>query len=174
MKEVQDNTAELEKEAKRLKAENDSLRKLLNAKRYKMADKVANSYNAMLPVGTKRRNIVGKSLNAVRRVGNIKTKRKIDSIEKLMKKYPNVLIVSGTAWNTPLPQRSHQLTKEFAKNKNLLVLYYEMDVSFNKCKRLDENVMLISGRDVLFSLILDKNRMDILCLAMLAMLSLRV
>ena len=158
MKEVQDNTAELEKEAKRLKAENDSLRKLLNAKRYKMADKVANSYNAMLPVGTKRRNIVGKSLNAVRRVGNIKTKRKIDSIEKLMKKYPNVLIVSGTAWNTPLPQRSHQLTKEFAKNKNLLVLYYEMDVSFNKCKRLDENVMLISGRDVLFSLILDKKQ----------------
>ena len=155
---MQDNTAELEKEAKRLKAENDSLRKLLNAKRYKMADKVANSYNAMLPVGTKRRNIVGKSLNAVRRVGNIKTKRKIDSIEKLMKKYPNVLIVSGTAWNTPLPQRSHQLTKEFAKNKNLLVLYYEMDVSFNKCKRLDENVMLISGRDVLFSLILDKKQ----------------
>lgn len=155
---MQDNTAELEKEAKRLKAENDSLRKLLNAKRYKMADKVANSYNAMLPVGTKRRNIVGKSLNAVRRVGNIKTKRKIDSIEKLMKKYPNVLIVSGTAWNTPLPQRSHQLTKEFAKNKNLLVLYYEMDVSFNKCKRLDENVMLISGRDVLFLLILDKKQ----------------
>lgn len=158
MKEVQDNTAKLEKEVKRLKAENDSLRKLLNAKRYKMADKVANSYNAMLPVGTKRRNIVGKSLNAARRVGNIKTKRKIDSIEKLMKKYPNVLIMSGTAWNTPLPQRSHQLTKEFAKNKNLLVLYYEMDISFNKCKRLDENVMLISGRDVLFSLILDKKQ----------------
>ena len=158
MKEVQDNTAKLEKEVKRLKAENDSLRKLLNAKRYKMADKVANSYNVMLPVGTKRRNIVGKSLNAARRVGNIKTKRKIDSIEKLMKKYPNVLIVSGTAWNTPLPQRSHQLTKEFAKNKNLLVLYYEMDISFNKCKRLDENVMLISGRDVLFSLILDKKQ----------------
>lgn len=158
MKEVQDNTAKLEKEVKRLKAENDSLRKLLNAKRYKMADKVANSYNVMLPVGTKRRNIVGKSLNAARRVGNIKTKRKIDSIEKLMKKYPNVLIMSGTAWNTPLPQRSHQLTKEFAKNKNLLVLYYEMDISFNKCKRLDENVMLISGRDVLFSLILDKKQ----------------
>ena len=155
---MQDNTAKLEKEVKRLKAENDSLRKLLNAKRYKMADKVANSYNVMLPVGTKRRNIVGKSLNAARRVGNIKTKRKIDSIEKLMKKYPNVLIVSGTAWNTPLPQRSHQLTKEFAKNKNLLVLYYEMDASFNKCKRLDENVMLISGRDVLFSLILDKKQ----------------
>lgn len=155
---MQDNTAKLEKEVKRLKAENDSLRKLLNAKRYKMADKVANSYNVMLPVGTKRRNIVGKSLNAARRVGNIKTKRKIDSIEKLMKKYPNVLIVSGTAWNTPLPQRSHQLTKEFAKNKNLLVLYYEMDISFNKCKRLDENVMLISGRDVLFSLILDKKQ----------------
>ena len=65
---MQDNTAKLEKEVKRLKAENDSLRKLLNAKRYKMADKVANSYNVMLPVGTKRRNIVGKSLNAARRV----------------------------------------------------------------------------------------------------------
>ena len=142
-----------------LKKENEDLRKIISSKRYQFANKLATSYNTIFPLGSKRRSIVGKSLNGINKVKKNKVKKNINELKKISKDFKKIIIVSGIVWNTPLPQRSHQLALEFAKRKDILVVYYEIDNFSDRCKKVKNNLVVISGKQLLFSMsVIDKQK----------------
>ena len=158
MDDLRSRIEDLIKENDRLINENESLKRMLGAKRYRIAEKLANSYNALLPVGTKRRRMIIKSTSLLKKISDRRTSRIVESIKGRSGNYKKVIVISGTAWGTPLPQRSHQLAKEFAKHNDILVIYYELDDSYKRFKVIQDNLILLNDKSVLLSIRIGKDQ----------------
>lgn len=138
-------------ENKRLKTENKSMQKILQSKRFKAAEKIANTVNEILPEGTARRKIVSSVKVPVRVCRQKKINARVRKIEKMIKKYDKVVVMHSIPWNTPLRQRPHHLARCLAE-QGAMVIYLEPDEPIKKLRIISENFITINAWDILFRL----------------------
>lgn len=149
---TREEIAEILKENKRLKSENASMQKVLNSKRFRMAEKVANVYNAMFPEGTVRRKTLNASLTPVRKVSEYKARADVRKVEKLIPKGKKVIVLHSIPWNTPLRQRPHHLAKCLAAQDDVTVIYFEPDEQLKGLRVISENFLTTNSWKVILEL----------------------
>ncbi len=144
-------------ENKRLRVENSSMQKILQSKRFRFAEKVANTYNAVMPEGSGRRKIIS-------RVGGLVNKRKqkkelkdVRKIERMVNKYDRIIIMHSIPWNTPLRQRPHHLARCLA-NEGAMVIYLEPDEPIKKMRIVEKNFVTINNWEMIFQLRLSEQK----------------
>ena len=107
------NQTEITEELKRLRLENAELKKLVNSKRFKFAEKIATKYNIILPANTARRKVVSyiiRSLfNASILIENLLDKKISQKLQTISKNYDKIFVISSIDWDTKLRQRPHHL-----------------------------------------------------------------
>ena len=141
----------------RLKKENESINKILNSKRFRAAEKIANVYNALIPEGTIRRKAVRGLLLPIKKNIAYKRKKNIRKIERVIGKNKKVLVIHSIPWDTPLRQRPHHLAKCLAKDKDVLIIYFEPDEQVRSFRFIDKNFITINSWEVIFSINHKKN-----------------
>lgn len=151
-------------ENKALKQENHNLncelysaKLMLNSKRFRFADGVANLYNGILPVGTVRRRIVAKAAVPARAISKRRATSEIRKIERLLSPHKNIIIMQSIPWNTPLRQRPHHLAKCLA-DQGFFVIYLEQDEALVKFRQLEKNFITVNSLDIIMQLHLKKNK----------------
>ncbi|MBQ3296199.1 glycosyltransferase [Candidatus Saccharibacteria bacterium] len=145
----------LERQNDILRRENKYLHDLISSKRFKFAEKVATSYNAVFPKNTKRRNAlekVGKAGKSVLDTKQIRRDRKIASeILKLAKGYENVIVLNSVPWDLKLKQRPHHLADEFSK-LGFFVVYLEYDNPLRDFRTIRENLVTVNSEKYIMKL----------------------
>ena len=66
---------ELKKEKAALERENSELKLLISSKRFRLANKMGNSFNSLFPVGSRRRSVVKRAAGQISRINNAKRQR---------------------------------------------------------------------------------------------------
>ena len=148
---------QLIEENKRLKTENSSMQKILQSKRFRYAEKLANTYNVFLPAGSSRRKVVSAFGAPARAIKKRATEKNIRKINKIMNKHDKVIIMHSIPWNTPLRQRPHHLARCLA-DLGVMVIYLEPDEPVKSIRIIDTNFVTINSWDVLFRLKLMKGK----------------
>lgn len=138
-------------ENKRLKLENASMQKILQSKRFKFAEKVANTYNVVLPEQSKRRKIVSSMYAPVRNIKKNKALKNIRKIERLASRHEKIVVMHSIPWNTPLRQRPHHLAKCLA-DEGVMVIYLEPDEPIKNMRILGDNFVTINSWEMIFQL----------------------
>ena len=138
-----------------LKRENKYLKKLVNSKRFHFAEKVATSYNLMLPKNTKRRDFAekvgltcGKILN-IRK--NKQKKRIVKKICKIAQNYDRIIVLNSVPWDLKLKQRPHHLADEFSK-MGFFVIYLEYDNVLQNFRVIRDNLITVNSEQFIMDL----------------------
>ena len=109
----------LQKENQKLQLENRGLKKVLNSRRFRMAEKIANSLNNVFPKNTKRRYVAGTILRGAtfitRIPHHIYDRYILRHIYRLAKNYDKIIVIDSIPWDVQLKQRPHHLAEEFSK-----------------------------------------------------------
>ena len=116
---------ELIEENAKLKSELSSLKKVVNSKRFKTANKAANYFNQLFPVTSRRRRVVNSILNFSKKKNKAGLKKEEKKILKFINNKSEIIIICGTPFSTPLKQRSHHLAECLA-DLGVAVVYYEL------------------------------------------------
>lgn len=140
------------KENKRLKLENASMVKILDSKRFRMAEKVANVYNAVFPDGSIRRKGLLIAAAPARIMSKYKNDKYIRKIEKKIGKNKKVLVIHSIPWNTPLRQRPHHLAKCLANHKDIFVVYFEPDEQLKNYREISNNFVTVNSWRIIFDI----------------------
>ncbi|MBR3144223.1 glycosyltransferase [Candidatus Saccharibacteria bacterium] len=149
------STAEIEeliKENKKLRIENESMKKILDSKRFRAAEKIADTMNAVLPEGTKRRKAlkaVAKPLGGIARNKSGRLTSKINVATANKKK---IIVIHSIVWNAPLKQRPHHLAKNLAKNKDVVVIYFEPSERLRSFRKISNNLFTTNSWNVIYNL----------------------
>lgn len=128
-------------ENKKLKLENSSMKKMLNSKRFLAADRIANTFNALLPEGTRRRGAVNRIEKSIKAVTNRKVKRIIKNINRIKKDKKKVIVIQSIVWDAPLKQRPHHLARCLAGDNNVLVVYFEPAEQLHAFRKITSNLV---------------------------------
>ena len=148
MKELEDRIKSLERQNDILKRENKYLKSLVNSKRFKFAEKIANGYNGVFPKNTRRRNATEKVGRAGKRVLSVKkrhTERKIiNNICKMARGYKKAIVLNSVPWDLKLKQRPHHLATEFSK-LGFFVVYLEYDNPLQKFRVVNKNLVTVNS-----------------------------
>lgn len=139
-------------ENERLKKELSSMQKVLQSKRFRMAEKVANTYNALVPVGTVRRKCVYSMVAPIKMIKRKKNSRIKNNIERLIKNKKVVIVLHSIPWETPLMQRPHHLAKCLADDNDVLLIYFEPDEQLKKFRKINQNLITVNSWDVVLNL----------------------
>ena len=137
-------------ENKRLKVENDSMQKVLNSKRFRAAEKIANTYNAVVPEGTSRRKVVGIFMRPVKALVRYRAEWLTRKVEKCIGNNKKVIVMHSIPWNTPLRQRPHHLAKALTRDKKVVVVYLEPDEQLNKFRKISDRFLTVNSWEVVF------------------------
>ncbi len=144
-------------ENRRLRTENSSMQKILDSKRFKFADKVANTYNLLLPEGTIRRKTMTSLGVPIKYLKQKKELKNVKKIEKMIGRYDKIVVMHSIPWNTPLRQRPHHLAKCLA-DVGVMVIYLEPDEPFKVMRIIDEGFVTINSWDLLFKIKLERDK----------------
>lgn len=148
---------ELVEENRRLKTENVSMQKVLNSRRFRAAEKIANVFNAVLPEGSVRRKTVSSMRVPIKVYRNAVDSVRVKKIERLIASHNKVVVMHSIPWNTPLKQRPHHLARCLAEC-GAMVIYLEPDEPIKKMRTISSNFITINSWDVLFQLKLSAKR----------------
>lgn len=153
------NQTEIAEELKRLRMENAELKKLVNSKRFKFAEKLATKYNAAFPVATKRRKLASAFLRKFSSISAEYTKKldkkSINELRKAVKNYDKIFVISSIDWDTKLRQRPHHLAEAFTK-LGFFVVYLEKDNKSCRLRKIKKNLVTINDRKYLDGILLNK------------------
>lgn len=136
---------------KRLSAENESMQKILQSKRFRYAEKIANTYNVAFPAGSVRRKVLSGFSAPSRIIRKRKETKTVKKIENLIEKYDKIVVMHSIPWNTPLRQRPHHLARCLA-DKGVMVIYLEPDEPIKSVRFLRDNFVTINNWKILFQL----------------------
>ena len=139
------------KENSRLKTENSSMQKILQSRRFRYAEKIANTFNVLVPEGTWRRRIVNGIYAPIRGFRKHKNVKWIRKIEKVVDGHEKVVVLHSIPWNTPLRQRPHHLARCLAE-KGLMVIYLEPDEPIRRMRVVNDNFVTVNSWDLLFEM----------------------
>lgn len=139
-------------ENSRLKKENESMKKILNSRRFRFAEKVANTYNALVPEGTGRRKAVRVVATPARKVNAYKKRSLVRKIEKKIGRNKTVIILHSIPWDTPLRQRPHHLAKLLAKKKDVMLIYFEPDEQLKSYREISDSFITVNSWKIIFDL----------------------
>lgn len=143
---------ELLAENKRLKLENRGLKKLVNSKRFKFAEKVATGYNMVFPMNTVRRKIsssIGKvGIKAISYPSKRRHEKKLAKIAKMASNYEKVIVIDSIPWDVQLKQRPHHLAEEFSKI-GYFVIYLEQGNYFKDYRLIHDGLVCINNYNML-------------------------
>lgn len=142
---------EIVKENKRLKIENASMQKVLNSRRFRFAERVANVFNALVPEGSIRRKILLAFNAPVRMMKRRRDLGYVRKVEKLIGEYNKVIVMHSIPWDTPLRQRPHHLSRCLA-GCGAMVIYLEPDEPIKRMRVISDNFITVNTWDVLFQL----------------------
>lgn len=156
----------LQKENQKLQLENRGLKKVLNSRRFRMAEKIANSLNNVFPKNTKRRYVAGTILRGAtfitRIPHHIYDRYILRHIYRLAKNYDKIIVIDSIPWDVQLKQRPHHLAEEFSK-LGFFVVYLEPSNFINSFRFIHEGLITINNYKFLTNLIqLQKNKYLIL------------
>ena len=145
----------LEKQNEILTRENKYLRRLIDSKRFKFAEKIATSFNGFFPKSTKRRNMIDKLGRSGQNVLNQKRDKKVLKISKkianMAKQYNRVIVLNSIPWDIKLKQRPHHLANEFCK-LGFFVIYLEYDNPLKKFRKIKKNLITVNTEKFLLDL----------------------
>ena len=144
---------------KQLKIENDSMKKILSSKRFMAAEKIANSYNAVFPEGTKRRKVVKLGIKPAIKIMQSKSRRLTKKLNRICKDRKKVVVIHSIVWNAPLKQRPHHLAKCLAEaNRDVMIVYFEPDEQLKTFRKINDNLVTTNSWEAIFGLNTDGNK----------------
>ncbi|MBR3253418.1 glycosyltransferase [Candidatus Saccharibacteria bacterium] len=146
---------ELIEENAKLKSELSSLKKIVNSKRFKTANKAANYFNQLFPVTSRRRKVVNSILNVSKKKNKAGLKKEEKKILKFINNKSEIIIICGTPFSTPLKQRSHHLAECLA-DLGVAVVYYELG-EYRKNTRIKNSNLAITNKWELIKTIIKTN-----------------
>lgn len=146
--------ADFEAKIKKLKRENDMLRrenkylkKLTSSKRFLFAEKIANGFNGVFPKNTKRRNAVEKVGGSMRKMSASRNEKHtgkiVRKINKMAEGYDKVIVLNSIPWGLKLKQRPHHLAKEFSE-LGYFVVYLEYENPLKAFKVIKPNLVTVN------------------------------
>lgn len=145
---LEQKIAALERENDALKRDNKYLRKLVESKRFKFAEKVAQGFNGVFPKNTKRRDFAEGIERAGKKVFGIRSARKqkkiIKTISRMAEGYEKVIVLNSVPWDLKLKQRPHHLANEFSK-LGFFVVYLEYDNPLQAFRGVKENLVVVNS-----------------------------
>ena len=148
MKELEDRIKSLERQNDILKRENKYLKSLVNSKRFKFAEKIANGYNGVFPKNTRRRNATEKVGRAGKKVMSVKRrhaeKKTVNSICKMAQGYKKAIVLNSVPGDLKLKQRPHHLATEFSK-LGFFVVYLEYDNPLQRFRVVNKNLVTVNS-----------------------------
>lgn len=140
-------------ENKRLKIENESMKKILSSKRFMMAEKVANSYNALFPEGTGRRKFAKICAKPAVKLMERKSRKLTKKINRVCRDKKRIIVLHSIVWNAPLKQRPHHLAKCLAQqDKETMLIYFEPDEQLKKFRRISDNLVTVNSWEAILNL----------------------
>ena len=146
-----DEIKELHKEIEVLQKENYQLRLMLQSKRFKLGNQIAQVYNTALPKGSvqhKAAKFIYQSFQVKRKIINNRIAKKI---LKLSEKYDKVMIINSIPWDTKMYQRPHHFAHEFAK-LDFFVIYLESDNNLSNFRIIQDKIITINSIKLLSKL----------------------
>lgn len=144
---------------KLLEEQNKYLKKLVDSKRFKFAEKIATKYNLIFPKNTLRRkifnNIVRKLANILNIKENLKRKKIQNKIKLILNDNKKTIIIDSILWEVELQQRSHHLAYRL-NEVGFNVIYLEQAITKQYIKKIKDGLFVINNRKLLIEL--PKNR----------------
>lgn len=145
--ELKERIKKLERENDILRRDNKYLKKLVNSKRFKFAEKIATGYNGVFPKNTKRRNAMEKVGAAGKKVVDkrrLRREKKIaQKIVKLAEGYKKIIVLNSVPFDLKLKQRPHHLAEEFSK-LGYFVIYLEYDNVIESFRVIKKNLITVN------------------------------
>ena len=138
--------ADIEKileENKRLSAENKSMQKVLQSKRFRAAEKIANTFNVFFPDQSFQRKTLRIIYSPIRKIKRSRNRSILNKIEKATKRFDKIIVLHSIPWNTPLKQRPQHLAKCLSE-KGILVVYLEPDEPLRKFRQLSPSFITVN------------------------------
>lgn len=141
-----------EKELAALMQENTDLKLVLQSKRYRLANKLGDTFNSLFPLSTHRREVI-KTLTSYAGKVNRATKMRalkplLDEIKTLSEKYNNIMIINSIPWDVELKQRPHHLATEFSK-LGYLVIFFESSNRLKRLRKISDSLITINDARLL-------------------------
>jgi glycosyltransferase involved in cell wall biosynthesis len=149
-KEQEQYIAKLESELKALRGENKYLHKMIESKRFRFAEKVANGFNGVFPKNTARRNAIEKVASTGGRIKETKRqqyiKGRVTELKDMTKGYENIIVLNSVPWDLKLQQRPHHLANEFQK-AGFFVIYLEYDNPLQNFRVIKDSLAVVNSDD---------------------------
>lgn len=143
---------ELKKEKAALERENSELKLLISSKRFRLANKMGNSFNSLFPVGSRRRSVVKRAAGQISRINNAKRQRALKpllgEIQQLSHDFNKVMVVNSIPWDIELKQRPHHLAVEFSK-LGYFVVFLECTNYMHNLRKIDSSLITINNPELL-------------------------
>lgn len=143
---------ELKKRNEQLQRENEALRRLVNSRRFRAADRLGNLYNQVLPIETKRREVVNSTMRGVRKIAHGRKDRWVKEnaaqVAKLAAGHDRVIVIDSIAYHTKIKQRPHHLAQSFA-DLGYLVIYLEPTNLTCSYRKITDNIITINSHKYL-------------------------
>ena len=136
------NIDDLTRENNELRRENNDLKRILSSKRFRIANKIGNTFNSFFPIGTKRRQAIKTAMRGATKINSAKQKRilrpLINTITAMSSNKKNVMIINSIPWNVELKQRPHHLAIEFSK-LGYFVVFLECTNKINHFRKINDS-----------------------------------
>jgi glycosyltransferase involved in cell wall biosynthesis len=142
----QHSIQELRQEIDRLEKENKDLKKLVESKRFKVAWKLATTFNRLFPQNSMRRRFATRTAKSAFGIYAKSQARKSSKYQTRVQKFVGqrpVIIYDSIPWHVELKQRPHHLATQLSK-LGYVVIYLERMGSFT-FKKIDNNIILVNS-----------------------------
>ena len=142
-------------ENKRLSLENKSMQKVLQSKRFRAAEKIANTFNVVFPEHSPQRAALKGLYSPVRKIKKSRNESTIRKTEKLAKSFEKIVVMHSIPWNTPLKQRPQHLAQCLSE-KGIFVIYLEPDEPIHGFRKVSSNFVTTNNWETIFNLKLNE------------------
>lgn len=143
---------ELKSQKAALERENAELKLLVSSKRFRLANKMGDSFNSLFPVSSRRRAVVKKIASRAGRLRSAQKKRALTPLLKELRaasgNFDKIMIVNSIPWDVELKQRPHHLAVEFAK-LGYFVVFLECTNYLHNLRKVDDAIVTINNPELL-------------------------
>lgn len=138
-------------ENERLSLENKSMQKILRSKRFRAAEKIANTFNVVFPEHSPQRAALKGLYLPVKTIRKRRNESIAKKIEKLSKDFDKIVVMHSIPWNTPLKQRPQHLARCLSE-KGIFVIYLEPDEPIHKFRKVSSSFVTTNNWETVFRL----------------------
>lgn len=143
---------DLQQEKAALMRENAELKLLVSSKRFRLANKMGDSFNSLFPVSSKRRAIVKSAARQVSKINGARRRRTLNPLIKELKSlssgFDKIIVVNSIPWDVELKQRPHHLAVEFSR-LGYFVVFLECTNYLHNLRSIDSSLVTINNPELL-------------------------